>query len=365
MGTPRLIERHSTRWSVYAVAFSPDGNQLAYGDGSFYGDGDIGCIAPGRGVVASVRLRDVLDQAIHGSDGRFVTVSGLSFDGSGRFLAASAWMRYGPRPPMVFRIEEPRLVLVHDCGPAEMPPPGNSWRETGLCLHRGRAVEYHFGTSPEWTFAARDVPEELVTDGLADHLRNCRMARIGDVFVGHFNVDRGDYKVRHGRHLLLATSAAEGFARRRLVDALHPITAITASPGGLLITGGLDGTICFWRPGDPESDGLPALTLERQTAPPAEPRAASAPSLPDHHDFRPGSQITAMCMLHDGDGLLVAHKDGRMRLWRDGRVDLEWFLPSTTPRSLCAHPAARRLAIGCRRGAGAGDPGSVLLYDID
>lgn len=114
--TAKLIQTIETAQTPYTVTFSPNAQLLAYGDGFFYGGGRVVCLKPGAGVVAELVWADVLPDEM-----KFVTTSGLCFDGSNDFIAVAAWRdRHGYYPAVVcrayFSSDRLRMPLVRRKG---------------------------------------------------------------------------------------------------------------------------------------------------------------------------------------------------------------------------------------------------------
>jgi len=410
--------------NVYGVDFSPDGKLLALGCGGFYGFGGIAlvCLESGKiiymlrfgrrdrgfpGESAPNFLRERNDQSL--------TISGVAFDASGKYLAATSWyQRHSPGPVFLFSVEsnkendastsEVTKATLRHC--ASFSVEGRSrWGAgipTGICFSNGKLfIRFHGANAADKIISSFSIPEEFPANTNSPFKHRCH-ARI-------VAVERNCISNRNGLHTVPASTSLEeeiltGFSSRQgnlesgLVAthsginanfAFHEgsdqsITAVLALPDvnkdfeRKIVSGGRDGAIVLW--GSGSHDGMPCVNwrpichIRTNTK-----RQASVEGA--WSCYKPES-VVALCALEDGR-FFSADCSGEILEWKFNDVASKWIccqrrmLPRQgTPRCMAVHPRTSRqggalLAVGVKAGDGPptsdlidGRRGFVAFFDI-
>lgn len=324
-----LVHEYSTPRTVYATTFSPDGDQLAYGGGFFYGEGFVS-------VVGKSGEGDALWHQEHEA-----TFSALCFDRSARFVAASVWAsRHSYHPTAILRWDGSAPTWLEDNGKAEY-----RYCATGI-LARGRTLAVRHGASLERPVSFHALPDDFVA---ADQpqLTSSRVVAFGDlVATGVGSTWRGLDGGKEVARLTLTELRGTAMAITRSIEAPHSatISAIAADEARrAMVTGGADGSVVFWE--------LP------KGGDSADPVVRSVVRLHAH-------EVSAACFLADGT-VATADRRGLLQVWKDGVPIASWTANGWSPRALAAHPRRPRLALGCKHGPDGGFEGLVAVLDIE
>ncbi len=353
--TAKLIQTIETAQTPYTVTFSANAQLLAYGDGFFYGGGRVVCLKPGAGVVAELVWEDVLPDEM-----KFVTTSGLCFDGSNDFIAVAAWRdRHGYYPAVVCRVADGRIVpfmsgldsaetvgrlIARACGYA-----------TGAVFCDGKLVVRRSAEEPELALSAYALPSEVVTERIPYHLSSMRLTPLGGGVLTGF-----------GDELLVTDAKVDGTVRVRVLECPHEgrVEAIARNAAGdMVVTGGHDGSVCVWEASG-DSEGLPDLRGLSTLSGGSDTAKRSQPSGTHVYD---GVSITAACFLGEDNNFATTDASGRVRVWGDDGLVMEWSVPTGSPRSIAASPDSPLLAVACKNTmspTGPGRGGHVFLYSV-
>ena len=77
-----------------------------------------------------------------------------------------------------------------------------------------------------------------------------------------------------------------------------------------------------------------------------------------------GVSITAACFLGEDNNFATTDASGRVRVWADVRLVMEWSVPTGSPRSMAASPDSPLLAVASKNTmspTGPGRGGHVFL----
>ncbi len=353
--TARLIQTIETAQTPYTVTFSPNAQLLAYGDGFFYGGGRVVCLKPGAGVVAELVWEDVLPDEL-----KFVTTSGLCFDGSNDFIAVAAWRDgHGYYPALICRIADGRIVpFLSGLDSAETVRRLNARAggyATGAVFCDGKLVVRRRAEEPELAVSAHALPSEVVTERIPYHLSSLRLTPLGGGFLTGF-----------GDELLVADAKVDGTARVRVLECPQEgrVEAIARNTAGdMVVTGGHDGSVCVWEASG-DSEGLPDLRVVSTLWTGSEDTERSKPSNTYVYD---SVSITAACFLGKDNSFATTDASGRVRVWGDDGLVMEWSVPTGSPRSMAASPDSPLLAVACKSTTSPTGPskgGHVFLYSV-
>ncbi len=353
--TAKLIETIETAQTPYTVTFSANAQLLAYGDGFFYGGARVVCLKPGAGVVAELVWEDVLPDEM-----KFVTTSGLCFDGSNDFIAVAAWRDgHGYYPAVVCRVADGRIVpFISGLDSAETVGRLNArglGYATGAVFCDGKLVVRRSAVEPELAVSAYALPSEVVTERIPYHLSSLRLTPLGGGVLTGF-----------GDELLVADAKVDGTVPPRTMKCPHEgrVEAIARNASGdLVVTGGHDGSVCIWEASG-DSEGLPALRVVSTLSGGPDTAKRSQPSGTYVYD---GVSITAACFLGEDHNFATTDASGCVRVWGNDGLVMEWSVPTGSPRSIAASPASRLFAVACKNTTSPTGPrrgGHVFLYSV-
>jgi len=328
--------QHLTPHTVYSVTFSPNGELLACAGGYFYGGGFIRCIGNagmGDGKWECVNRKE--------------TISCLSFDQTGQFIAASAWsMRHNYHPGEIFSIGGPCQPTWTFNEPVGGASRGNFNRycATGV-LMTGREFIIRHGAQLDVPVTHHALPAEVAGTTEHQHLTSSRVVMLGNTTAT--GVARHTWTSTEGTktHSILALASNRGGScRAPPTPHAAPISAIAYHHArSELITCDSAGSTAFWKCSQLEA--TPDLTL---TAVRTEHKSA----------------IEAACFLSDCR-LVTADRAGIVCIWNDSTHATKRDLGDWSPRTLAAHPIHPRIAIGCKHGDNGGLSGCVFVGDIE
>ena len=389
-------------WScnVYALDFSPNGRWLVLGCGGWYGHGGIAIIDIKTGKLCSMLrfscLRnlpgelapDFLDRE------RDLTISGIAFDASGKYLTATSWSYSLHRDPIfIFSFEEnatgqeatPTITHRHTFRTQSR----HAGKPTGVCFSEGQLfVRFHATASVRWPIRSWEIPEGLAVDTNVP-FRHRTHARIiaaenyievdgervkeTQIVTEHSNGSDGDYG-------LVALHNGE-YKFHRGAD--QPVTAILAfpqrhnqGPEQEIVTGDREGAIMLWLTNLNEDGEWDLLgTIRDKTT-----REATVEGAWSH--YKPQS-VVALCALEDGR-FFSADASGEVLEWgrtlhgqgRNWKCLERRVLPRPgTPRCMAIHPRTSRrskaiLAVGVKAGyppsrrTTTRRPGFVVCFEI-
>jgi hypothetical protein len=287
-------------------------------------------------------------------------VSGLCFSDDDRYVAASSWKgRHHHAPTLLFEVSGSTLRLRSTLS-ATMR--GSTTCPTGVLFSGRYIVTRNHRAKPAEVLVVDESPRELgiEADNTRQHLTN-----------SHLAVARNQV-ITAGRGLLLDWNVTDEERWRTLVDfresgravdeglvsvtldgtartpelipvkACRQITAIAATPDGQrLFTGGLEGELDAWSwDGRWRQERLREWTWD-------------SPS------------VRGICHLYDNRTWVTVSSSGRLDLLVGNESVTSWQLPSQgSPRTLAAHPAENRVAIGMKQSGWCDPRGVVDVIEI-
>ena len=349
----RVLSTISTPWAPYSVTFSHDGNRLAIGGGSFYGNGGF--------IMASLLTGEIqlYNYEVFPPD-EYPSVSGLCLSSDDSLLAASTWSgRHHYSPTFLFDVSDlhisHRETFVH-------PSLKRSFSacSSGVLLHRGKVITRHRTEAISEIFEVRDLPPALaaVAHDPVQHLTHRGIAVVRGTAVSGSRMPPVKGRSQENQASLVFAAPTSDVRRVWPLQVESPgrMTAIASTAHDELITGGCSGELDRWSwEGTWVGHNLRGPTAEKN----------AAPGLA-WLTYRPNS-VVAICSLSDGTRWVNVDASGELQLWADSTFVHSWQLPVFgTPRGLAAHPTNGWLAIGVKQGSGWGGTASVVLVvDVD
>lgn len=392
--------------NVYAAEFSPDGKWMAMGCGGWYGFGALSLVNVGTGrVEAMVRFgmkgerhqqskENNRQESVHYFR-ESLTVSGVSFDASGKFIAISTWASSHKRGPCYLFSFNPSKTLstktTSDNDPNDDSSPlslcstiqtghNRSWTiENGVgFIDNELYVRSHVSPDRRQMISSFQIPAVLGVDTTISHRhrQHSRMAIFKDTRRRHEGAHIFDIITGHRQNLV-----AQLNGEVRTFQASHEITAVIAVPcrkGGTshhnVITGGRDGSIILWNclPHTKNCHSLGGRQWEEACI---IRKAATKRAPADFYQatYKPES-VVALCALEDGR-FFSSDASGEILEW-DRDYSGGWKIvrrrqipKSGTPRCLAVHPSTSNqssglLAVGVKVCEGS-RRGYVVCFEIE
>ena len=336
------------RSNVYALQFSPDGGRLAIGTGGWYGGGaitlvDLQTLRSSTLRFADCDATDEVEAPWLWGD-RPLTISGVCFDGSGRYLALVSWSaRHHAGPTFVCEVDG--LELAHT---ATFETPSTPIRDrcpTGVGFLDEQVVVRCNASRLEDVFVCHPAPEGV--DTRLPHAANAhaRMAIVGtSVATGggySLRLEGSGPNVGRSERPKAANGLVTGPNPIQITEADTRVTAIVATSEGGLLTGGLDGTIHRWS----QQDDVWVIDRAIRAGAPRESTLRTPWAV-----YRPES-VVGLCRL-DADRWFSVDADGEILAWEGDTPTKSYALPRPgTPRALAVHPhtpAGALLAVGVK-----------------
>lgn len=369
----RLLHTIPTPWTPYSVMFSRDGNRIAIGGGSWYGDGGVmlADILTGKfELFSGVDLEQSEDE---GSP----AVSGVCFSADDRHLAASTWTaRQHGGPTHLFEVSDlklmPAALLIHS-EPMDSCP-------TGVLLHGKYTIVRNHLAEPRDVIAVIESPQELGirADKVVQHLTSSNIVAVrANAITGGRGLQRTPWPARgltpeewqsittfreSGKPVAegLVSIALNGQPQQVQlipVAGCRRITAIVATPAGdSFVTGGLDGELDQW--------SWKGHWEQKQLRPKTENWEIQIPNV--IWATYESNSIVGICYLCDAQQCVSVTAGGELGVMDGPALVGAWQLPVPgSPRSLAAHPAKAWVAVGIKQGGFANPKGTVGLVDID
>lgn len=368
-----ILDSKETRSTPYAVSYSHDGRYLAYGEGSYYGDGNI--------LIIDDQGRDIARLFEEGekkeTDQDNYTVSGICFDTSTNYIAASLWApNHSYCPAKLFQLKEDRLVEIDEFREdfANSNDHGLEYRgyATGVCLIEDKIIVRR-SCCPEHTLRYYPIPKIIETKNLNYHLTSQRLGVLANAVVTGCHRPRVLTQQVFGKPVKIVTfgDGRESISSNLLYKRLdteddfqifgmpHVVSAICANKDGSeLVTGGADGSIAFWKYDNPLNLSLiddNILQMEKLV-----------PSCKDDKCQRQasstynGNSIVAISYTAKEHSVITVEASGHLRIWHQEELVSSFHMDSGSPRAIAAHPLKSIVSIAMKGPKEDSGPGGKL-----
>lgn len=375
----KTLEKIKVNLTPYTVTYSSDGNLLAYGEGFYYGCGNIVCVKPGTGIKAKLFDNSKLESL--NEDNTF-TVSGLCFDSTNQYLATSAWQSsHCYYPAMIHKLNEDQIIQVESFDDVE-PSQEHYDLEyrgyaTGVAIVEGK-IAIRRSCCVEHTITVHSPQSEFKCNQYSNHLASRRLAVLSDKLVTGCHRPRVTTQEFHGSTMQfihfgdgresissnLLFKSIDGIEDSQIVGVPHVVSAICANADGSeMITGGADGSIILWKYRNPlKLKLIDEEILDKKELIPACQKNSCLDSPGHTYD---GNSIVAVCYLNDSQYWASAEASGHLKVWHEDKILCDWHSDSGSPRSIAANPVNKHLAVAFKSmQSSKGKQGIVEIFDL-